>query len=297
MDWFLFALIGAASLAITGVVDKFIIDKYVKSCYAYLTSLVLIQQIFTIGIFLIMGSGFVYPQSLYAMAAGAIQVILWVSYLRALQVEETSRVAALVYVYPIFVFPAAFLFLGEALSIRDYAGGILLVMSALLVSYRPPVKGGPLILSPALKYMLVFWLFSALYAVSAKYLLSFMDEWHLIMWSSLGNFLMILPFLGIKRIRDEAFGYLQGGRFLISALAADEIFDFLGRGALIFAYALGSVALVSSVAALQPFLTLGYVITLGIFIPGVLIEELGTRTLALKLVAVFLIVMGVYMVS
>lgn len=66
---------------------------------------------------------------------------------------------------------------------------------------------------------------------------------------------MILQFLGIKRIRDEAFGYLQGGMFLISALVADEIFDFLGREALIFAYALGSVALVSSVAALQPFLT------------------------------------------
>lgn len=297
MDWFLFALIGAASLAITGVVDKFILDKYVKSCYAYLISLVLIQQIFTIGIFLIMGSGFVYPQSFYAMAAGAAQVILWLSYLRALQVEETSRVAALVYVYPIFVFPAAFFFLGEALSLRDYAGGILLVMSALLVSYRPPVKGGPLILSPALKYMLIFWLFSALYAVAAKYLLSFMDEWHLIMWSSLGNLLMILPFLGIKRIRDEAFGYLQGGMFLLTALVADEIFDFLGRGALIFAYALGSVALVSSVAALQPFLTLIYVITLGIFIPGVLTEELDSRTLALKLAAVFLIVMGVYLVS
>ncbi len=293
----MFALIGAASLAITGVVDKFILDKYVKSCYAYLISLVLIQQIFTIGIFLIMGSGFVYPQSFYAMAAGAAQVILWLSYLRALQVEETSRVAALVYVYPIFVFPAAFFFLGEALSLRDYAGGIILVMSALLVSYRPHVKGGPLILSPALKYMLIFWLFSALYAVAAKYLLSFMDEWHLIMWSSLGNLLMILPFLGIKRIRDEAFGYLQGGMFLLTALVADEIFDFLGRGALIFAYALGSVALVSSVAALQPFLTLIYVITLGIFIPGVLTEELDSRTLALKLAAVFLIVMGVYLVS
>ncbi len=297
MDWFLFALIGAASLAITGIVDKFILDKYVKSCYAYLISLVLIQQIFTIGIFLIMGSGFVYPQSLYAVAAGAAQVVLWASYLRALQVEETSRVAALVYVYPIFVFPAAFFFLGEALSLRDYAGGILLVMSALLVSYRPPVKGGPLILSPALKYMLIFWLFSALYAVAAKYLLSFMDEWHLIMWSSLGNLLMILPFLGIKRIRDEAFGYLQGGMFLLTALVADEIFDFLGRVVLIFAYALGSVALVSSVAALQPFLTLIYVITLGIFIPGVLTEELDSRTLALKLAAVFLIVMGVYLVS
>jgi len=297
VDWFIFSFIGASSLAITGVIDKLILDKYIRSSNAYLITLIIIQQIFTIGIFLSIGHGFVYPQSIYAMGAGAAQVVLWASYLRALQVEETSRVSAMVYIYPIFVFPAAFIFLGETLGLRDYAGGILLVISALLVSYKPPTKGEASILSPALKYMFFFWIFSAFYAVAAKYLLSFMDEWHLIMWSSAGNFLTILPFLWIKEIRKEAFGYFRQGRLLSSALIAEEIFDFLGRGALIFAYALGSVALVSSVAALQPFMTLIYVVTLSIFIPGALKEELTSRTLVLKLAAVILIVAGVYLVS
>jgi len=69
------------------------------------------------------------------------------------------------------------------------------------------------------------------------------------------------------------------------------------KSSFVFGYALGSVALVSSVAALQPFITLIYVILLGIFMPGILKEELDSRTLALKISALFLIVVGVYMVS
>ncbi|NPV63710.1 MAG: EamA family transporter [Methanotrichaceae archaeon] len=297
MDWLIFSLIGASSLAVTGVIDKFILDKYIRSCGAYLITLIILQQAFALGIYLYLGHGFVYPHSLFAIAIGGLQAVLWVSYLRALQVEETSRIAAMVYVYPIFVFPAAFFFLGETLSLRDYAGGLILVISALLVSYRPPARGEPLILSPALKYMFVFWIFSALYAVAAKYLLSYMDEWHLIMWSSAGNFLAVLPFLTLRRVREEAFGYLRHGRLLTSALIADEIFDFLGRGALIFAYAAGSVALVSSVAALQPFITLIYVMMLSLSFPGVIREEMTPQTLSLKLAAVFLIVLGVYLIS
>jgi len=297
VDWFILSLIGASSLAVTGIIDKFILDKYIQSSNAYLIVLIIIQQIFTLGILVLFGPGFVYPQSLYAAAMGGAQVILWASYLRALQIEETSRVAAMVYVYPIFIFPAAFVILGETLSLRDYAGGIILVISALLVSYRPSARGEPLILSPALKYMLMFWIFSALYAIAAKFLLAFMDEWHLIMWSSAGNLLIVLPFLAVREIRTEVFGYFQQGRLLSGALIGSEVFDFLGRGALIFAYAVGSVALVSSVAALQPFLTLAYVVMLSIFIPGALEEELDSRTLALKIISVFLIVIGIFLVS
>ena len=297
MDWFLFSLLGAASLAVTGVIDKFILEKYVQNSHAYLIALIVLQQAFAAGIFLIVGSGFVFPQSLYAIAVGVIQIAYWAAYLKALKVEETSRIAALVYVYPVFVYPAAYFFLGEALSLRDYIGGFLLVISGLLVSYRPAIKGSSLILSPALKYMFLFWVFYATYSISAKFLLTFMDEWHLMIWLSLGNLIAVQPFLLAKEVRAEIGRYLQSSRLFFSTLMAEEIFSFFGRGALIFAYAVGSVALVSSVAALQPFITLVCVFALSIFIPGLLKEELDRRTLSLKLVAVFLIVIGIYLVS
>ncbi len=297
MDWFILSLVGASALAVTGVIDKFVLSKYVRDPLAYLAALVVMQQMLIAVIPLYLGWGFVYPQTLYAMAAGGIQVVLWAAYLLALHVEETSRVAAMVFVFPVFVFLGSFLFLGETLAAKDYAGGALLVGSALLISYRPAEPGGPAIISPALRYMAVFWIFSAVYALAAKYLLDFMSEWHLILWSSLGSLLTVLPLLSRKPARREFAAYFRRGPFLLSALLADEVFDFLGRGAFIFAYAVGSVALVSSVAALQPFITLIYVIVLGLFVPGVLEEELDRKTIALKTVAVILIIAGVYLVS
>jgi drug/metabolite transporter (DMT)-like permease len=145
--------------------------------------------------------------------------------------------------------------------------------------------------------MFLFWIFYAAYSIAAKYLLDYMDEWHLVLWLSLGNFLAVLAFLIQKGVRKELAGYLHAGPVFFSSLAAEEIFSFLGRGALIFAYALGSVALVSSVAALQPFLTLVYVLFLSIFIPGILKEETDKRTISMKFMAVVLIIIGIYLVS
>ena len=296
MDWLFLSLLGAAALSVTGIIDKFILGKYVRDPLAYLAALVVMQQILIVAVPAYLGWGYVFPQSLYALAAGGAQVVLWAAYLLALQVEETSRVAALVYVFPVFVFLGAYLLLGETLAASDYAGGALLVGSAILISYQAAQEGGT-ILSPALKYMAVFWIFTAAYALAAEYLLAFMNEWHLILWSSLGSLLAVLPLLGRKAVRKEVAGYFRSGPFLLSALLADELFDFLGRGAFIFAYAAGSVALVSSVAALQPFITLVYVILLGLLVPGILREEMDRKTMAQKTLAIIMIVAGVYLVS
>jgi len=154
-----------------------------------------------------------------------------------------------------------------------------------------------MVFSPALKFMAIFWVFTAAYALVAKYLLAFMNEWHLIMWSSLGSFIMVLPLLGRAEIRLESLKYFRISPHIFSILVLEEIFDFLGRGAFIFAYASGSVALVSSVSSLQPFFTLFYVVLLGLLVPGIMPEEMGRKTIALKIAAILLIVAGVYLVS
>jgi len=198
VDWLFLSLLGASALAVTGVIDKFILGRYVRDPLAYLAALVVMQQILIVAIPAYLGWGFVFPQTLYALAAGSCQVVLWAAYLLALQVEETSRVAALVYVFPVFVFLGAYLFLGETLAAKDYAGGALLVCSAFLVSYRPAQGASPAIFSPAIKYMAVFWVFTAAYSLASKYLLDYMIEWHLIVWSSLGSLAAVFAFRSRK---------------------------------------------------------------------------------------------------
>lgn len=296
MNWLAFALIGTASLANTAIIDKFILSRYIKEATSYLFVLILVQQLFAFLVLIFKGFEYVYPASIIAFLSGSFQVVLWVSYLRALQVEEVSRVTPLVFIYPLFVFVAAALFLGETLTLSRYAGGMLLVISAVLVSYKPQKAKTPLVLSPALKYMLFFWIFLTLYAVTAKYLLSFMDEWHLYFWNSMGNLIFALPLLYSPVIRLETGNILQKSRVL-GAVLLEEVFDFTGRVGFLFAYSLGSVALVSSVNALQPLLVLIYVIILSLFMPGILKEETGRETVALKFAAVVLVAAGMYLIT
>jgi uncharacterized membrane protein len=296
VDWLVLSLLGAAAFAAAEIIDKLFLGRFISGPLAYLAALVIMQEALVLAIPFYLGWGWVYPQTLYALATGSFQVILWAAYLRALQQEETSRIAALVYVFLVFVFLGSFLFLGESLQAEDYAGGALIVWGAMLVSYRSGQQASQFI-SPALKYMAVFWIFNAAYALAAKYLLGFMTEWHLILWSSQGNFLAILPVLWPKEMRRECAAYFHGGAFILLALLADEILDFLGRAAFIFAYGQGSVALVSSLAASQPFITLLYILLLGRFYPGLLAEQMDGKSLAVKAAAFLLIVAGVYLVS
>jgi drug/metabolite transporter (DMT)-like permease len=84
------------------------------------------------------GWGFEYPYfPVRGLLVGVVQAILYAAYLRALIAEEASRVPSLIFVYPVFVFLGSALLLGEVLSPRRYAGGLILVASALLVSRRP----------------------------------------------------------------------------------------------------------------------------------------------------------------
>ena len=51
VDWLFLSLLGAAALAVTGVIDKFVLGRYVRDPLAYLTALVLMQQILIVPTF------------------------------------------------------------------------------------------------------------------------------------------------------------------------------------------------------------------------------------------------------
>lgn len=296
MNWLIFAILSTAAFAATVIIDKLLLNRYVRNSTAYLIALIVMQQFFAAVVIAFYGASFIYPASIYGMLAGSAQAAMYMAYIRALQVEEASRVTSLFFVYPLFVFLAADVLLGETLTEKDYAGGLILVLSALLISYRPSVNRS-IVLSPALKHIVFFWLFSTLYSIGVKYLLAFIDEWHLFVWSSLGTMLAVVPLIADREIRTEVIEFLKAGHHFIGGAALEEIFDFLGRISSIFALALGPVALVSAVGALQPAITLIYILALSFFVPGLLEEELDRGTLILKFVAGILVVIGVYLVS
>ena len=103
MDWLSFALLGTLFFSAAGVLDKLMLNSYAGSSKGLIVCQALAQQLFTIPIILIIGVNFIYPQSIWALIAGSFQILPTLFYFKAMQVEEVSKVAALEYVYPVFV--------------------------------------------------------------------------------------------------------------------------------------------------------------------------------------------------
>jgi drug/metabolite transporter (DMT)-like permease len=296
VSWIIFALIGTFFFAASGLLDKFILSTHFFDSKPYIICQIFVQQLFIIPIFMFAGVEFIYPISIFAILLGSLQVIPAIYYMKAMQNEEVSRVAALEYLYLIFVFLGAAVLLGETLTPKHYIGGLLLTVSVLLVSYR--FKGNDSLpgISPAIKQFYIYWAFTAFYYIALKYFLASMNEWNFFAWSSVGNLIMVAPLLTDEGVRRETLDFFGNHTSAIGALLSEETFHFLGVICSISAIALGSVSLVTTVGALQPFMTLISVVALSQFKPGLLNEELNSSTLVQKFMSVVLVSIGIYFV-
>lgn len=313
MEWLIFAFLGTVFFSGAGVLDKLLLSNCANDSKAYIVCQVLVQQLFTIAVFLIAGVNFVYPDSIIALLFGCLQTFPSFFYMKALQTEEASKVSAMEYVYPIFVFIGAILFFGEILDLKCCAGGLLLILGTLLLSYKknsfigngsnssnPGILANLTSLSPAIKPFLSYWILTAVYYLGLKYLLTSMGEWHLYAWSSLGSLMLILPLLGKQAIRSEVMGFFARGGIAVGALISEETLAFLGLIFSIFAYAIGSVTLVTSVGALQPILTVILILGLGALAPKLakkMNESTDWRSLVQKGISFMVVLIGIYFVS
>ncbi|MFZ2471674.1 MAG: EamA family transporter [Methanothrix sp.] len=318
MEWLTFAFLGTIFFSVAGLLDKFLLSSYTDDSNAYIVCQVLASQLFTIPVFLIAGADFVYPQSLIALLFGSLQVFPCFSYMKAIKLEEISKVTALEYVYPLFVFIGSVLLLGEVMEPKHCVGGLLLLVGTLLVSYKRngsdciglysnrsnnnSLNSKPFLsaLSPAIKPFLSYWVLTAVYYLSLKYLLISIDEWDLYIWSSLGSLMVILPLLGISSIRSEVKSFFSQGGLAVGTLISEETFQFLGIIFSLFAYAIGSVTLVSSVEALQPIMTVLLILGLGVLMPKlakVMNEKTDWCSLKQKGISFGMVAIGIYFVS
>lgn len=302
MEWLYFAIMGTIFFSAAGVTEKLILSSYIEDSKALLVCQILVSQLFTIPVIIVIHPDFIYPESVFAIIIGSLQILPTIFYLKALQIEEVSKVTALENAYPIFIFIGSVMLFGEKLEPKACVGGLLLLVGSFLVSYRGSSlngKTGLLALSPAIKPFMLYWILTALYYLLLKYILISTNEWQLYIWSSLGSLVAIMPFIAIHSIRCDAKKFLEKGNSAVFALVSAETLMFLGIISSIFAYSIGSVTLVSSVGALQPVLTLLLILVMSIFIPGLakkMEENIERHSLVQKSVSFIFVLVGIYFV-
>lgn len=297
MDWVIFTLLSRALWAADNVVDKLLIGKHLKDSVV-LTLIAGISALFlSLAIIIFNGLGWIgLIPAVLAIFAGTIQVLAIFAFYQAIAKEEISRVIPLFQFTPPFVLIFSFLFLGEVLTTSYYFAFVLILVGGFLISLQK--TEGVFKLRNAFWWMVLSSLIYAVQAIILKSLYVTCPFWDLTVYLGFGEFLSMLTLLLLmSNFRNRFTGSLSNLKPVGWVLLTLAIF-FVATASLSGFWALtsGPVSLISVFRGFQSVFVLIYAILFSIWLPKILKEELNKRILGIKAIAIFLMVIGLYLI-
>ena len=135
MFWIFIALLSPLFHGFANILDNYLTNKIFKSVSSLVFLSAFFNFLFLPLIFLIEIPQLPTLEMLpFFILVGLIEVFYLYPYYKALQSEDTSVVSSLFELSKIFIPILAFLFLGEILSIKQYAGIFIIILSSLFLS-------------------------------------------------------------------------------------------------------------------------------------------------------------------
>lgn len=297
MQWFSLALGSSLLMAGISIVDKTMLQNYVRSH----TSLQLL-----IGIFQgLIGLGFVFVLEfseqapmlgiLWALFSGAIFGTGGLLVIYVLASQEVTRTVPVVQTAPVFAALIGFIFLGENLVGGHWFAVILTTIGAVLISVVPSENSGHKVFKKSFLLLVLSSMITAAGQVTGKIPLATISIPLTHGFRSLGlSVVFLLPSSFDRTAREDVsklFITKSGGLYLIFfsevILVTTSFLLFLG------AISIGSVGLVSAVLATRSLFVLMGSTVITFRFSGLLGENIEPKSLAIKFVAVGLIVIGV----
>ncbi len=292
-DWVLFALVSSALAGFSIIIDKVLLTRYTKD-WIYLTAFLGVINFLPWLFFPLFMNPFA-PLStvLFGLSAGVFIRIAIFFYMKAISLEEASRVVPLWLASPFFVLVMARIFLNEQLLPVHYAGFLAVIAGGLMIM-TTKVKG-LLRLRPAFYIMMLSNLVFSFSEVIIKYSSSFSDFLPLVFWLFAGSFLASVPVLAFKYKKQHKLFYGKGKLPLI--LLAEMILSVSVISLYYYAISIGPVSLVSTLGSTDGLFVFVYGIFFTIFAPSVLKEAIDRKTLLTKAVAIAIIIAGVFLIN
>jgi drug/metabolite transporter (DMT)-like permease len=294
MEWYVVALLAPAFWAMNNVFIKFLITKKFHSYFATIFTVVLMDAIFALAVFVLVPVRVSFPYSVIGLLVGLMPLAGFWFYSKALLTEEVTRIITLFQLIPVFVVLLSVIFLDEVLGVQKYLGISLIVVASMLISYR---KSGGKPFSSALKFMVPFGVIIASYTISDKILLGYLDYSSLFFWNIMGTFCGALLLFSIPRLRRETVKAVIGaGKKAVITTFVGEGLYVAGTLCSLVALSLVNASLASSLFGLQPFFVFFYTLFLSIFLPRILKEEINRSIVSLKISAIALMLIGTWLV-
>jgi len=301
VSWVVFAFSGPVLWAISVHLDKYLVERFFKE------SNVAVMLLFTafVGV-LLLPFIWLYEPSVTAPGAGSIALIILAGllymgamllYLRALQTEEASVVAPYFQAGPLFGYGLAYLVLGETLTGRQLAGGILIVFGALIVSIRYE-HGARMFKARLAALMLTCGFAGALSGLIFKIFAVDVEFWTTTFWMYVGEAIFGCGLLLVPMYRRQLLAMLRvNTAALLSINGSNELINLGGglgnRYALMFA----PLSIVQAIGSTTTLFVFAFGVVLSLVWPGLGRENLSGRELTKKGIAAALVAFGVALVT
>ncbi|MBI5227938.1 DMT family transporter [Candidatus Micrarchaeota archaeon] len=286
MLWFWLAVIASFLWACSNLIGKYtLFDLNKKTMY--------LSILFGAGFAILATLFFRISFSIIPVIDGIFWAAAFYFYTEGLFESEVSKAIALLLTLPIFVAVISHLLLGELLGTIQYAGIVIAVIGAMLISVDWPISLKGIKFKKGAMFMLLSSLLFSTSDVLAKLSLSYVDPVSSIFLSQMTAFFigLILLFLWKKEIKlGSGSGKLLGYALLCGVLSCVAAFLY------IFAYDETLASLAAPIETTQPLFVFVLATLISIVKPEWLKENLSKENLALKIVAMLLLIAGVWLV-
>jgi uncharacterized membrane protein len=298
MNWIIFTLLSKALWAGDNIVDKLIVERYLKDSYVLTLFTSVSPLLISIGIILtskLTLLGF-FP-TFVIVFAGGIQIIGIFGFYKALSKEEVSRVIPLFQFTPALVLLLSLTFLKDVLSVKQSIGFILIIVGGFLISVKR--FEGLFQLREAFWWMILSCFIYAVQAVILKSIYVSYSFWSVTFYLSMGQFIPTLFLLSFsKHSRNrlvKGFSHLPITAWLLLLLGT--VFTAGANLTGFWAFRTGNVSLISVLRGFQSVTVFLYTLTLSICFPKILKEDLAGNVLITKSVALILMLCGLYSIA
>lgn len=299
MSWLFFSILGPNLYSITNFFDKFLVEKKLRdpiiiTIFGGLTT-------FIIGTLILIIKGFPQlplQQLGLILLSGVFLEFYLVPYFMALTREDASRIVPLFQFIPLFVLTFAFIFLREAISQLQIAGFALIFSGGFVLGVEK-FEGKIFKLRRAFYLMLISSLLYSFTTIIFKYVVVSANLWTTIGYQFIGMGLGATILLLYSPFRKKFFHDVKNADVLTwGLLSGSQILVILAQVSFSYAFLLAPVALVSVVAgAAQPIFVLLYGLILTLWFPRIVKEDIQKSTISLKLLAIFLIILGISLIQ
>jgi bacterial/archaeal transporter family protein len=296
MTWFAGALISTLLFAVVSILDKRLVGTLFPSYHLFIITFGLLQFVITAVFFVIVipTAGFESGEGIaWALASGLMWAVGLSLFFYGLSIEEVSRAAPMQSITPVITAVIAVVLFDDVVSSTQWVGILVVVAGAVIINLRKVDGRYRIARGKAFAVLLL-----AAFALGLAFIVSDEATNRLNVgatqgFRALGMGVGVLVFTWRPRHTKPLLAALRNRRTVGLMLLSEGIMAPIAALAFVYALSVGSVSLVTTVAAIRPLAILALSLGLSTRWWNVLNEPMDKEIIGLKVVATLLIVAGV----